>query len=52
MKHLHLYQINGRIRLGEAEPIRSESKPEYQMILCEGRKLAGKYKEQRNARDK
>jgi hypothetical protein len=35
VEHLHLYQINGRIRLGEAEPIRSEPKQEYQTILCE-----------------
>jgi hypothetical protein len=29
-EHLHLYQINVRIRLGQAEPIRSESKQKYQ----------------------
>jgi hypothetical protein len=52
MEHLHLYQINGRIRLGEAEPIQSKSKQEYQTILCEDRKLAGNYKEQRKVRDK
>jgi hypothetical protein len=43
MKHLHLYQINGWICFGEAEPIQSESKQEYQTILCEDRKLLGKY---------
>jgi hypothetical protein len=43
VKYLHLYQIKGQIRFGEAEPIQSESKQEYQTILCEDRKLAGKY---------
>jgi hypothetical protein len=28
-EHLHLYKINGRIRLGQAEPFRSESKQKY-----------------------
>jgi hypothetical protein len=30
--HLHLYQINGRIRLGQAELIRSGSKQKYQQF--------------------
>jgi hypothetical protein len=32
-EHLHLYQINGRIRLGKVEPIRV--KTEISAILCE-----------------
>jgi hypothetical protein len=28
VKHLHIYQINGQIRFGEAEQSRSESKQE------------------------
>jgi hypothetical protein len=31
-EHLHLYQINGQIRLGQAEPIRSMSKQKYQQF--------------------
>jgi hypothetical protein len=45
VKHLHLYQINGRIRFAEAELIRSKSKQEYQTILSEDRNLAGKNNE-------
>jgi hypothetical protein len=52
VKRLHFYQINGRNRLDEVEPIRSKSKQEYQTILFGNRKLVGKYKEQRKAQNK
>jgi hypothetical protein len=31
-EHLHLYQINGRFRLGQVEPIQFESKQKYQQF--------------------
>jgi hypothetical protein len=39
---VHLYQINGPIRQREGEPIRSDSKQEYQTFLCEQMKIGGK----------
>jgi hypothetical protein len=41
LEHLHLYKINGRIRLGKVEPIQSEPKQKYQQFYVK-QKIGGK----------
>jgi outer membrane biogenesis lipoprotein LolB len=41
LEHLHLYQINGRIRLDKVEPIQSKSEQKYQQF-CVKQKIGGK----------